>query len=152
MTKSFTKYRFRIRVIRLVIISFWIVLCGKLISVQILQADENRKKLTAQAHRKESIPAERGNIFDRNDDALTRNIAHFTISANPYKINDKTALAKDLHKITGRPEQYYIEKLNSEKYFEYLERNLKYDIRKSELQSSYNINIEKHFNLISAKK
>ena len=127
------------------IISFWIVLCGKLISVQILQADENRKKLTAQAHRKESIPAERGNIFDRNDDALTRNIAHFTISANPYKINDKTALAKDLHKITGRPEQYYIEKLNSEKYFEYLERNLKYDIRKSELQSSYNINVEKHY-------
>ena len=45
MTKSFTKYRFRIRLVSLVIISFWIVLCGKLFSVQILQADENRKKL-----------------------------------------------------------------------------------------------------------
>ncbi len=76
MTKSFTKYRYRIRAVSLVIISFWVVLCGKLFSVQILQADENRKKLTAQAYRKESIPAERGNIFDRNGDALTRNVAH----------------------------------------------------------------------------
>ncbi len=103
MTKSFTKFRFRIRVISLVVISFWIVLCGKLFSVQILKAGENRKKLTAQAHRKELIPAERGNIFDRNGDALTRNLAHYTISINPSKINNKAALAKDLQKITGKP-------------------------------------------------
>ena len=145
MTKSFTKYRFRIRVINLIIISFWIVLCGKLFSVQILQADENRKKLTAQAYRKESIPAERGNIFDRNGDALTRNVAHYTASVNPSKVNDKETLAKDLQKITGRPTEYYIKKLNSGKNFEYLERNLKYDIQKSNLRSKHNINIEKHY-------
>jgi len=34
--------------------------------VQIFQGGEHRKKLVAQAHRKESIPAERGNIFDSN--------------------------------------------------------------------------------------
>ena len=145
MTKSFTKYRFRIRLVSLVIISFWIVLCGKLFSVQILQADENRKKLTAQAHRKESIPAERGNIFDKNGDALTRNVAHYTISINPSKVNDKVALAKDLQSITGRPIEYYMKKLNSDKNFEYLERNLKYDIRESKLQSKYSINIEKNY-------
>ena len=145
MTKSFTKYRFRIRLVSLVIISFWIVLCGKLFSVQILQADENRKKLTAQAHRKESIPAERGNIFDKNGDALTRNVAHYTISINPSKVNDKVALAKDLQSITGRPIEFYTKKLNSDKNFEYLERNLKYDIRESKLQSKYSINIEKNY-------
>ena len=145
MTKSFTKYRFRIRLVSLVIISFWIILCGKLFSVQILQADENRKKLTAQAHRKELIPAERGNIFDKNGDALTRNVAHYTISINPSKVNDKVALAKDLQSITGRPIEYYLKKLNSDKNFEYLERNLKYDIRESKLQSKYSINIEKNY-------
>ena len=129
----------------MVIISFWIVLCGKLFSVQILQADENRKKLTAQAHRKESIPAERGNIFDKNGDALTRNVAHYTISINPSKVNDKVALAKDLQSITGRPIEFYTKKLNSDKNFEYLERNLKYDIRESKFQSKYNVNIEKHY-------
>ena len=131
--------------VSLVIISFWIVLCGKLFSVQILQADENRKKLTAQAHRKESIPAERGNIFDKNGDALTRNVAHYTISINPSKVNDKVALAKDLQSITGRPIEFYTKKLNSDKNFEYLERNLKYDIRESKLQSKYSINIEKNY-------
>ena len=145
MTKSFTKYRFRIRVISLVVISFWIVLCGKLFSVQILKAGENRKKLTAQAHRKELIPAERGNIFDRNGDALTRNLAHYTISINPSTISNKAALAKDLQKITGKPTEYYIKKLNSDKNFEYLERNLKHDIQKSNLQSTYNLNVEKNY-------
>ena len=33
--------------------------------------------------------AERGNIFDRNGNALTRNIAHYTISVNPQKVSDK---------------------------------------------------------------
>ena len=145
MTKSFTKYRFRIRLVSLLIISFCIILCGKLFSVQILQADENRKKLTAQAHRKELIPAERGNIFDRNGDALTRNVAHYTVSINPSKVNDKIELAKDLQKITGRPAEYYIKKLSSDKNFEYLERNIKYDIRESKLKQKYNINIEKHY-------
>ena len=145
MTKSFTKYRFRIRVISLVIISFWIILCGKLFSVQILQADENRKKLTAQAHRKELIPAERGNIFDRNGDALTRNVAHYTISINPSNVKNKLALAKDLQKITGRPTEYYIKKLNSNKNFEYLERNIRYNILESKLDLKYNITIKKHY-------
>ena len=121
------------------------MLCGKLFSVQILQADENRKRLTAQAHRKESIPAERGNIFDRNGDALTRNIAHYTLSINPSKINNKMALAKDLQKITGRSAEYYIKKLSSDKNFEYLERNLKYDIRERKLESIHGINIEKNY-------
>ena len=143
MTKSFTKYRYRIRVISLLIFSFWIVLCGKLFSVQILKAGENRKKLNKQAYRKELIPAERGNIFDRNGDALTRNLAHYTISINPSEVKNKVALAKDLKKITGKPTKYYIKKLNSEKNFEYLERNLKNDIGKSNLQSKYKINIEK---------
>ena len=145
MTKSFTKYRFRIRIISLLVISFWIVLCGKLFNVQIIKSDENRKKLNAQAFRKELIPAERGNIYDRNGDALTRNLAHYTVSVNPSKVNNKKALAKDLQKITGRPFEYYIKKLNSEKNFEFLERNLKYDIQKNNLQSIYNINIEKHY-------
>ena len=145
MTKSFTKYRFRVRLISLLVISFWVIICGKLFSVQILKAGENRKKLTAQAHREELIPAERGNIFDRNGDALTRNLAHYTISTNPSKVNDKLALAHSLQKITGRSFEYYIKKLNSDKNFEYLERNLKYDIKKNNLQSAFNIKIEKHY-------
>ncbi len=89
MTKSFIKYKTRIRIITTVVILFWVVLCGRLFSVQILQGGEHRKKLVAQAHHKESIPAERGNIFDRNDAALTRNIAHYTISVDPLTLRPR---------------------------------------------------------------
>ena len=146
MTKSFIKYKTRIRIITSVVILFWVVLCGRLFSVQILQSGEHRKKLVAQAHHKESIPAERGNIFDRNDGALTRNIAHYTISVDPSKITEKNDLAKKLHKITGRPLDYYINKLNSNRNFEFLERNLKNNmIEEKQFQSISGLNIKKHY-------
>ena len=103
MTKSYIKYRLRIGVISSAVILFWAVLCIQLFSIQVFQGKEHRIKLIAQSHRKESIPAERGNIFDRNNDALTRNIAHYTISVNPSQVTDKTILAKELQNITGKP-------------------------------------------------
>ena len=146
MTKSFIKYKTRIRIITSVVILFWVVLCGRLFSVQILQGAEHRKKLVAQAHHKEFIPAERGNIFDRNDGALTRNIAHYTISVDPSKITEKNDLAKKLHKITGRPLDYYINKLNSNRNFEFLERNLKNNmIEEKQFQSISGLDIKKDY-------
>ena len=88
----------------------------------------------------------RGNIFDRNDGALTRNIAHYTISVDPSKITEKIVLAKKLHKITGRPLDYYINKLNSNKNFEFLDRNLKNNIiEEKQFQSFSGLNIKKHY-------
>ena len=128
------------------VILFLVVLCGRLFSVQIFQGDEHRKKLVAQAHPKQTIPAERANIFDRNDGALTRNIAHYTISVDPSKITEKNVLAKKLHKITGRSLDYYVNKLNSKKKFEFLERNLKNNIiEEKQFQSISGLNIKKHY-------
>ena len=146
MTKSFIKYKTRIRVITSLVVLFWIVLCGRLFSVQIFQGDKHRKKLIAVAHREESIPAERGNIFDRNNDALTRNIAHHTLIADPSKIINKKALARKLQKITGKSFEHYMSKLNSNRNFEYLERNLKNALfEKERIQSINGLKIKKHY-------
>ena len=146
MTKSYIKYRLRIGVISSAVILFWVVLCIQLFSIQVFQGKEHRIKLIAQSHRKESIPAERGNIFDRNNDALTRNIAHYTVSVNPSQVTDKTILAKELQNITGKPFDYYIDKLNSKRNFEFLERNLKNNIfENKELSSIKGIYINKHY-------
>ena len=66
-------------------------LCAKLFSVQVFQGKTHQKTLIKQSQRHENIPAERGNIFDRNSDALTRNIAHYTLSINPSKVIEKLA-------------------------------------------------------------
>ena len=149
MTKSYIKYRLRIGIVGSLIILFWIVLCVKLFSIQVFQGEEHRTKLIAQSHRKESIFAERGNIFDRNNDALTRNIAHYTISVNPKKITNKTTLARELQSITGKSFDYYIDKLNSKKNFMFLERNIKSDIlSNNKLISIKGISIKKQYRRI----
>ena len=146
MTKSYIKYRSRIGVIVSAVILFWIVLCVRLFSIQVFHGKEHRVKLIAQSHRKESIPAERGSIFDRNNDALTRNIAHYTISVNPSNVMDKIILAKELQKITGKTFAYYMDKLNSKRNFEFLERNIKNNIfENKKLTSIKGIHISKHY-------
>ena len=146
MTKSYIKYRSRIGIVGSAVILFWVVLCMRLFNIQVFQSKEHRLKLVAQSHRKESIPAERGNIFDRNNDALTRNIAHFTLSVNPSEVVDKILLAKELHNITGKPFDHYINKLNSKRNFEFLERNIKNNILENKkLQSINGLNINKHY-------
>ena len=118
--------------ITFLVVLFWIVLCGRLFSVQVFQGDEHRKKLIAQTQREEYIPAERGNIFDRNNDALTRNIAHYTLSVDPSKIINKNTLAKELEKITGKCFEHYNNKLNSEILLVQLELKLLLQMRQSE--------------------
>ena len=125
MTKSYTKFQSRIRYVSFFIVLFWITLCAKLFSVQVFQGKTHQKTLIAQSQRRENIPAERGNIFDRNNDALTRNITHYTLSINPSKVNKKELLAHLVSQITNKSKYQYIKKLNSSKSFEYLARNIR---------------------------
>ena len=138
MTKSYTKFQSRIRYVSLFIFLFWMTLCAKLFSVQVFQGKTHQKTLIAQSQRRENIPAERGNIFDKNNDALTRNIAHYTLSVNPSKINEKELLAQFISQITNKSKDYYIKKLNSSKSFEYLARNIR--ISQEDLKNLENIN------------
>ena len=112
MTKSYMKYRPRIRFLSSFIVLFWMVLCAKLFSVQVFQGKKHQKTIIAQSQRQEQLSAERGNIFDRNGNALTRNIAHYTISVNPQKVADKDASASLLSSLTKTTKQFYLKKLN----------------------------------------
>ena len=133
MTKSYTKYRPRIRFLSSFIVLFWMVLCAKLFSVQVFQGKKHQKTLIAQSQRQEKLSAERGNIFDRNGNALTRNIAHYTISVNPQKVSDKNASASLMSSLTKKTKEFYLKKLNSNKKFEFLERNIRFN--QSEVES-----------------
>ena len=116
MTKSYTKFQSRIRYVSLFIVLFWMTLCAKLFSVQVFQGKTHQKTLIKQSQRQENIPAERGNIFDRNNDALTRNITHYTLSINPSKVVEKELLARVVSKITDKPKSHNIKKNNLEKH------------------------------------
>ncbi len=125
MTKTYLKFRSRIKVISCVIIFSWVGLTVRLFQVQVLNGETYRLRGFKQGQTQEPLSAVRGNIYDRNNTSLTRNIIHYNIGVHPITITEKQKLAKALKEATGRPVDYYLRKLNTKKNFVYLERNLR---------------------------
>ncbi len=96
----------------------------RLFQIQIIDSEKHRLKGLSQGRIQEPLNAVRGNIFDRNNVPLTRNIIHYSFGVHPTKVSNITELAKLFNATTGREVDYYLEKLNSNKSFIYLERNL----------------------------
>jgi cell division protein FtsI/penicillin-binding protein 2 len=124
VTKTYLKYKNRITILAGFILFSWAGLCARLFQVQVLNGSEYKIKVVEQSQKKQIIPANRGNIFDRNNKPLTRNIIHYTLSVNPKKVTDKIAVATAVSERTGEPKKKYIDKIDKNSNFEYLERNL----------------------------
>ena len=146
MTKTYQKYRIRITIIACFIILSWLGLCLRLFQIQILNAHNYQETLIKQSQKKQIIPSNRGNIFDRNERPLTRNLIHYTLSVNPKKVVNKNELAEALSAYTGEPKENYLLKLNSNQNFKYLERNLKKDPFKIMEKTNFEgLNIERNY-------
>ena len=124
MTRTYKKYKSRINIIIASTILFWITLCLRLFQIQVLNGAEYKSAVIIQSQTKQIQMPNRGNFFDRDNRPLSRNIFHYTLSANPKEVLNKAKLAKEISEITGKPVEKYINKLNSKTSFEFLERNL----------------------------
>ena len=124
MTRTYKKYKARINIIIFSAILFWLTLFLRLFQIQVLNGAEYKSAVITQSQTKQIQMPSRGNFFDRDDRPLSRNIFHYTLSANPKEVPNKTKLAKKISKTTGKPVAKYINKLNSNSSFEFLERNL----------------------------
>ncbi|MDD9887578.1 MAG: penicillin-binding protein [Candidatus Marinimicrobia bacterium] len=80
-----------------------------------------------QSQKNETLLAVRGNIYDRHDRPLTRNIIHYSLGAHPSKIKNKQSFSELIAEATGREAENYIGKLESKSDFVYLDRNLRRD-------------------------
>lgn len=138
MTRVYQYYQRRIAFLSLLVILAWAGLGYKLFSIQVLNGKDHCIQSHKQGQIKEVLPAVRGNIYDINGLPLTRNIIHFTIAADPNKIDDTQAISKELSKITGKPSKYYSKKLNSNGNFVYLERNIKKQFVQSIIEKDFN--------------
>ncbi|MFL2983546.1 MAG: penicillin-binding protein [Candidatus Neomarinimicrobiota bacterium] len=146
MTKTYLNYRPRIAVLAGFIILSWLGLCFRLFQVQILNGEIYQKAVVKQSQKKLEISPVRGNIFDRDNRSLTRNIIHYTLSVNPTLINEKEKLAEEISKITGKPKVNYLKKMNSNTKFEFLERNIQIeDLGLLESREYRGLNIEKKY-------
>ncbi len=124
MTRIYQQYQRRIACLSLVVIIAWGGLGVRLFDIQVTNGENYHKQGVKQGQTKEILPALRGNIFDANGILLTRNIIHYTIAADPSQVKNKQEVAKELSKLTDKPVNHYIKKLNGKNNFAYLERNL----------------------------
>ena len=131
MTKNYLKFRSRTLVVISLIIFSWIGLSIRLFQVQVINAAKYRELGFKQAQAQIPIPAVRGNIYDKNSKPLSRNIIKYSFATYPTKISSTKNLANKLSDHFGRTAKYYNEKLNKNKNFTYLERNLSKEESKS---------------------
>ena len=127
MTKNYLKYRSRVVVVVSAIVLVWFGLSMRLFQVQILDGSKYRAQGFMQAQAQISIPAVRGNIYDRNNKPLTRNIIKYSFATYPTKISDPKTLANSMSNYFGRSPDYYNQKLTKNQNFTYLERNINRD-------------------------
>ncbi|SVA87538.1 uncharacterized protein METZ01_LOCUS140392, partial [marine metagenome] len=140
------KFRSRISVIIILVIFSWVGLCVRLFQIQIINGQMYTRAVVEQAQKKEDLPPNRGNILDRHNRLLSRNITHYTLSANPSKVSDIQKLAEAIHVRTGEPVEKYIDKLTIKGNFTYLERNMQRETLGTLLNMSFDgLFIKRHY-------
>ena len=103
----------------------WGMLSVRLFQIMVVDSEEYKQQGISQAQKNEKLLAVRGNIYDRNNIALTQNIIHYSLGAQTFKIKDKAEFAATIANSTGRDIEYYLNKLNTEKGFVVLEHKLR---------------------------
>jgi cell division protein FtsI (penicillin-binding protein 3) len=124
-------FRIRFFLLKVVFALFFVVVAGKLIVVQVIEAPKYQKIARKQYEAKFVLPATRGKIYDREGNALVTNTMYKSFSADPKFIGDDAEeIAAEFSRVFGKPVSYYLEKLRSQKGFVWLERGVKPDIAK----------------------
>ena len=127
MTKTYLKFRSRVTVLSCFLIFAWVGLTARLFQIMVIDSAAYREQGFSQSQKNEKLLAVRGNIYDRHDRPLTRNIIHYSLGAHPSKIKNKQSFSELIAKATGREAENYIGKLESKSDFVYLDRNLRRD-------------------------
>jgi cell division protein FtsI/penicillin-binding protein 2 len=105
-------------------IALFSVFSFRLIYLQVIK-HEDYAELAAEKHGyKQIIYAERGTIFDANDDVLAHNIPLETVVADATRLNNPQAVVSLLSDELDIPTDALVEKLNSERRYIVIKRGL----------------------------
>ena len=108
MTKTYQKFRSRIGTLAIFVLFGYSVLFIRLFQIQVLNSDQYQEAIVDQAQRKQILNANRGNIYDRKNRPLTRNVIHYNLTAKPRLVEKKLQLANAISKRTGKDKDKYL--------------------------------------------
>ena len=121
----------RLLVLRVCMIVFFVVICLRLVQVQIIDSGKYRDYALKQYQAKVVLPATRGMIYDRNGSLIASNTVFVSFAADPkLAADDARTIASRFSQLFGKPRNYYLEKLSSDSRFVWLERQVPADYLK----------------------
>ncbi len=110
---------------QVIIVVLFIVVGGRLAQIQIVDSQKYRKIAQRQYQSKIILPAERGLLYDCNGGVIASNSTLISFAADPQiAAEDAKAIANKFSKYFGKPRNYYLEKLQSDLRFVWLERQV----------------------------
>lgn len=122
-------FRARILIVKISLLLFFLLIVWRLVQIQIIEAPKYQEIARRQYEARIPLPAEKGNIYDRNGNVLVSNSQFISFAADP-KIVGRNAvpIAEQFARVFGKPRKHYLEKLKAEKRFVWLERRVAPDI------------------------
>jgi cell division protein FtsI/penicillin-binding protein 2 len=106
----------RIRIIQILIIGWVIIICFRLVSLQVTQHENLRARAERQQQASIDLTPKRGVIYDRNGNELARSAQVKSLYASPAEITDPEACAEKLAKILDMDSDLIYKRLTTENY------------------------------------
>ena len=121
----------RLLTVKIILLVAFLAATFRLIQIQILDSNKYQAIARKQYEVRIVLPSTRGNIYDRQGSILVSNSMFFSYAADPKIVGDgANAVAKRFSRVFGKPEQIYMQKLESEKRFVWLERHVNPEVAK----------------------
>lgn len=121
----------RLLTVKIILLIAFLAAALRLIQIQILDSNKYQAIARKQYEVRIVLPSTRGNIYDRQGSILVSNSMFFSYAADPKIVGDGAdAVAKKFSRVFGKPEYIYLQKLESEKRFVWLERHVNPEITK----------------------
>jgi cell division protein FtsI (penicillin-binding protein 3) len=107
------------------LVGLFFVIIGRLGQIQIIESQKYREIARKQYQSKIILPAERGLLYDCNSNVIASNSSLISYAADPQiAAEDARAIAAKFSRFFGKPKNYYLEKLQSDLRFVWLERQV----------------------------
>ena len=128
-TPQLRDYKHRLLIVKIVFLMAFVTAAARLIQIQVIDSRKYQEIARKQYEARVPLMAQRGTIYDRNGNILVTNSDFVSFAADPTIAGeDAQIIAREFSKVTGKPEQEYIVKLQTKKRFVWLERHLRPDI------------------------
>jgi cell division protein FtsI (penicillin-binding protein 3) len=119
-----TEFDWRLKIMRLLMGLFFVLLVLKLLSIQVINVQKYKKKATRQYESVVTETARRGRILDRRGRELAESIESISFFADPTLVKNSDEVADRFSTRFGKHRRYYLKLLEKDKHFVWLERNV----------------------------